>query len=113
MKDLNHVHILEAAIASISVIKLGEHVCCKHNILFGMLLSDLEEAEDWYTVPSDIHVGQIGGVATDKHGHVIIFHRGYNTWDMDSFDRYDVYKKQAEGELSEELHYFCRRLQQG
>lgn len=58
---------------------------------------DLYEAENWYTAPNDISVGQIGGIATDKDGNVVIFHRGSHKWDADSFDRDNRYLKEEDG----------------
>lgn len=56
---------------------------------------------NWYTAPTAIKMGQLGGVDTDSKGNLIIFHRGSHVWDGKSFDPNEVYNNQGEGKLSQ------------
>ena len=66
----------------------------------------MSEATGWYTAPSDIVIGAIGGLDTDSHGNVIVFHRGSHTWDADSFDDDNVYMHEKEGDNYLYWRYF-------
>ncbi|GFO44719.1 peptidyl-glycine alpha-amidating monooxygenase [Plakobranchus ocellatus] len=50
------------------------NVLFEHNLVFN---------ESWPTEP--MHLGQVGGIATDKDGKVYIFHRGSRIWNAQSF----------------------------
>src|SRR5262245_24630722 len=34
-----------------------------------------EEVKNWPSLPPNVHLGEVPGVAVDSHGHVFIFHR--------------------------------------
>lgn len=42
---------------------------------------------------SEVVIGQVGGVATDKQGNVYVFHRGERVWNGLSFDQYNVFQQ--------------------
>lgn len=46
--------------------------------------------------------GQFSAVTVDKHGHVVVFHRGPHVWDGNSFDTNDNYMKKEEGPIQED-----------
>lgn len=45
------------------------------------------------TPGSEVVIGQVGGVATDKQGNVYVFHRGERVWNGLSFDQYHVFQQ--------------------
>lgn len=45
------------------------------------------------TPGSEVVIGQVGGVATDKQGNVYVFHRGERVWNGLSFDQYHVFQE--------------------
>lgn len=45
------------------------------------------------TPGSEVVIGQVGGVATDKQGNVYVFHRGERVWNGLSFDQYNVFQQ--------------------
>ncbi|XP_068693201.1 peptidyl-glycine alpha-amidating monooxygenase B-like isoform X3 [Montipora foliosa] len=55
----------------------------------------LEEDEHWPgNKPVDHKLGQVTAVDTDKDGNVVIFHRGSRRWQVDSFDKNNVFTNQ-------------------
>lgn len=44
-----------------------------------------------------VKFGQLAGVAVDKYGQVVVFHRGSHVWDGSTFDIHDNYMKKEEG----------------
>jgi len=41
--------------------------------------------EDWPV--TELHIGQVGGVATDPEGYLHVFHRADRSWEHRSVDR--------------------------
>jgi len=63
----------------------------------------LEVVEDWPV--SDLELGQVGGLATDKEGYLHVFHRADRTWNADSFDENNTFTKQSEGPIKQPTVY--------
>ena len=70
-KLFGHTAILAIALASISLLALGQQsgVQEPYTVVHG-----------WPQLPPGFVLGQVSGVAVDSHNHVFVFHRAENSW---------------------------------
>lgn len=59
--------------------------------------------EDWPV--NDLHLGQVGGVATDPEGYLHVFHRADRTWEYSSFDANNTFQARDHGPIKEPTLY--------
>lgn len=57
-------------------------------------LSPVQQEENWPS--SNLNLGQVAGVAVEKDGNVLVFHRGDRTWGQGTFDYYNNHLSHAE-----------------
>lgn len=50
----------------------------------------------------NVQFGQVAAVTVDKHGQVVVFHRGSHVWDGLTFDDNDNYLKKELGPVNED-----------
>ncbi|XP_049882886.1 peptidyl-alpha-hydroxyglycine alpha-amidating lyase 1-like isoform X2 [Pectinophora gossypiella] len=68
-----------------------------------LALEKLEHAPQWVKNWPDasVKMGQVSGVALDNSGNVLVFHRGHNVWDANTFSDKDIYLNLAEPPISQ------------
>lgn len=58
----------------------------------------LDVVDEW---PAEqLNIGQVGGLATDKEGHVNVFHRAEREWTDKTFDENNVYAEKELGPIT-------------
>ncbi|KAK3914351.1 Peptidyl-alpha-hydroxyglycine alpha-amidating lyase 1 [Frankliniella fusca] len=51
---------------------------------------------------SNVRFGQVSAVSVDKHGQVVVFHRGSHVWNAETFDIEDNYLRKEDGPVDED-----------
>src|SRR3954468_20777799 len=46
-----------------------------------------EEVKDWLKLPAGVELGEVSGVATDRSGHVFVFHRPGRGFDLTAIEK--------------------------